>query len=297
MGSVGRYGASIAHPAATAVARERRPSYRAPVTNLAVPQASRPAPQVAAATDVGRHREHNEDTYLVRADLGIIAVADGMGGHEAGDVASALAVEAMQAFFQEGVDAPIDEDLIDASDAMLPKAAVRLLAGIRRANRDVHTASIEKAAHRGMGSTVVALHVPAEGDVAYVGHVGDSRCYRIRDGAIELLTQDHSLINEARAIDPTLTDEELARLPSNIITRALGLEPQVKVDLRIVELRPSDVFLLCSDGLSGIVSSREMIEAVRLAADLEEASELLIALANDGGGFDNITAVLVAPKP
>ncbi len=258
---------------------------------------SRAALKVAACTDVGRHREHNEDTFLVRADLGIFAVADGMGGHEAGDVASALVAEAMEGFFEGSKIGEIDTMFTEPADAMLPRAAVRLLAAVRKANRDVHDASVEKVAHRGMGSTVVALHVPGDGDAGYIGHVGDSRCYRIRNGTIELLTTDHSLINEARQIDPTLTDDELARLPSNIITRALGLEPQVKVDLRIVELRAGDVFLLCSDGLSGAVSSLEMIEAVRLADDLDEASQLLIALANEAGGFDNITAVVIAPRP
>ncbi len=266
------------------------------MTDSAQAIGARAALRVGATTDVGRHREHNEDTFLVRADLGIFAVADGMGGHEAGDVASALVAGAINGFFERSDGAEVDADLIEPADAMLPKAAVRLLAAIRRANREVHDASADKSSHRGMGSTVVALHVPDDGEVAYVGHVGDSRCYRIRAGAIELLTHDHSLVNEARQIDPTLTDEELARLPTNIITRALGLEAQVKVDLRIVDLRAGDVFLLCSDGLSGAVSSLEMIEAVRLAEDLKEASELLIALANDAGGFDNITAVVIAPR-
>jgi protein phosphatase len=265
------------------------------VTNLAdAARVASSALRVAAASDVGRHREHNEDTFLLRPDLGIFAVADGMGGHEAGDVASALVAAAINGFFERSKAGEVDPELIEPSDALLPKAAVRLLASIRRANSAVHEASIDNASRHGMGSTVVALHVPAAGEVAFVGHVGDSRCYRIRGGAIELLTEDHSLINEARSMDPTLTDDELGRLPSNIITRALGLEPQVKVDLRIVEFCAGDVFLLCSDGLSGGVTAREMMEAVRLADDVDEASELLIALANEAGGLDNITALIVA---
>lgn len=249
--------------------------------------------RAAATTDVGRCREHNEDAFLLRLEHGLFAVADGMGGHESGDVASALVASSLAEFF-DGASVRTTKDLLLPAEAKLPKAATRLLAAVRQANRDVHSASVESRAHRGMGSTVVAIHFGEGGDVAYIGHVGDSRCYRIRRGAIELLTEDHSLVNEARAMDPSLTEEDLARLPSNIITRALGLERDVQVDLRAVEVQPDDVFLLCSDGLSGLVSAREMIEAVRLADDLEEASELLVALANEEGGYDNITALVVA---
>ncbi len=231
---------------------------------------------------------------MLRTEHGLFAVADGMGGHESGDVASALVASSIEGFFDGGLSSMAANELVYPGEARLPKAAVRLLAAVRKANRDVHQASLDSSAHRGMGSTVVALHFGESGDVAYIGHVGDSRCYRIRSGAIELLTEDHSLVNEARAMDPTLTEEDLARLPTNIITRALGLEPDVQVDLRAVEVQPRDVFLLCSDGLSGLVSSREMVEAVRLADNLEEASELLVALANDEGGYDNITALVVA---
>jgi protein phosphatase len=250
----------------------------------------------AATSDVGRCREHNEDSFLLRPEHALFAVADGMGGHQSGDVASALVASSLAGFFDMSPSAQAAGELLLPAEAKLPKAATRLLAAVRKANRDVHSASLESRSHRGMGSTVVAIHFGESGDVAYIGHVGDSRCYRIRSGAIELLTEDHSLVNEARAMDPTLTEEDLARLPTNIITRALGLEPEVQVDLRAVEVRPNDVFLLCSDGLSGLVSSREMIEAVRLADDLEEASELLVALANDEGGYDNITALVVAPR-
>lgn len=252
--------------------------------------------RAGATTDVGRCREHNEDAFLARPELGIFAVADGMGGHESGDVASAIVASSIEGFFETQGTSPVAKDLLQPGDAKLPKPAVRLLAAVRKANRDVHQASIDTSSHRGMGSTVVAIHFAEGGDLAFIGHVGDSRCYRIRNNAIELLTEDHSLVNEARAMDPSLTEEELSRLPSNIITRALGLEPSVQVDLRIVEVLPKDVFLLCSDGLSGLVTSREMIEAVRLADDLDEASELLVALANEGGGYDNITALVVAPN-
>ncbi|MBM4358066.1 MAG: serine/threonine-protein phosphatase [Deltaproteobacteria bacterium] len=257
-------------------------------------RAGRSRLRAAATTDVGRCREHNEDAFLVRIDHGLFVVADGMGGHESGDVASAMVASSIDGFFEEAPPSSATGDLVYPAEARLPKAAIRLLAAVRKANRDVHLASLDSSSHRGMGSTVVAIHFGESGDVAYIGHVGDSRCYRIRSGHIELLTEDHSLVNEARAMDPSLTEEDLARLPTNIITRALGLEREVQVDLRAVEVLPKDVFLLCSDGLSGLVSSREMVEAVRLADDLEEASELLVALANEEGGYDNITALVVA---
>lgn len=252
--------------------------------------------RAAATTDVGRCRHHNEDTFLLRPELGVFAVADGMGGHDSGDVASAMVASSIAGFFERGPEVPIEDALREPEDAGLPIEARRLLAAVRKANRDVHHASGRRANQRGMGSTVVALHLAANRDRAFIGHVGDSRCYRIRQGSIELLTEDHSLVNEARALDPSLTEEDLARLPTNVITRALGLEPDVRVDLRVVEVRPRDVFLLCSDGLSGLVTALEMIEAVRLADDLDEASELLVALANEGGGYDNITALVLEPR-
>ncbi len=257
---------------------------------------SRSKLRAAGATDVGRCREHNEDAVLVSSEFGVFAVADGMGGHQSGDVASAIVVETIAGFFKGGPTLAVPEELLEAGDANLPKAAVKILTALRKANHEVHRASVGSTLNRGMGSTVVAIHFGPGDEVAHIGHVGDSRCYRIRRGTIELLTQDHSLVNEARAMNPELSEEELARLPSNIITRALGLEAKVQVDIRTVEVLAKDVFLLCSDGLSGIVSSLEMVEAVRLADDVAEAAELLVALANEGGGYDNITVLVVAPN-
>ncbi len=127
----------------------------------------------------------------------------------------------------------------------------------------------------------------------HIGHVGDSRCYRIRDGEIEQLTRDHSLINDALEMKPDLAPEEIARLPKNIITRALGMKDAVKVDIRSETLVDGDVFLLCSDGLSGMVTDQEILEVVSLTDDPQEACELLVAEANDGGGTDNISALVV----
>jgi protein phosphatase len=245
---------------------------------------------VAGVTDVGRQRKHNEDCILVRPEHGLFCVADGMGGHNAGDVASKLVATSLGNFFEAtGAGAPIGE-LPDEYAALTPDAK-RLAAGVRKANHDVFTISNTVAQHHGMGSTCVAIHVAR--DMVHIAHVGDSRCYRIRDGAIQQMTRDHSLINDALDMKPDLTPEELKRLPKNIITRALGMKDAVKVDVKTEQALPGDVFLLCSDGLSGLVPPEQILEVVSLTPEPQEAAELLVAEANDAGGNDNISALIV----
>jgi protein phosphatase len=248
-------------------------------------------PIVAGVTDVGRQRKHNEDHVLLKPDLGLFVVADGMGGHNAGDVASKLTTTSLGNFFEATRDDPATIELPEKY-ASLPPAARRLVAGIRKANHDVFVISNTFQQHHGMGSTVVAVHIAGDGMI-HIGHVGDSRCYRIRDGEIEQLTRDHSLINDALEMKPDLAPEEIARLPKNIITRALGMKDAVDVDVRSEPLAMGDMFLLCSDGLSGMVSDQEIVEVVSLTDDPQEACELLIAEANDGGGTDNISALVI----
>ena len=244
-----------------------------------------------AATDVGRLRHHNEDTYLLRPDLGLYLVADGMGGHDAGDVASAMVRLSINDFFEVTEHADWEESWRREEDLGMPQPARRLAAAIRKANHDIYSASASHASGRGMGSTVVAAHHPDGADAMYVAHVGDSRCYRIREGKLEQLTRDHSLIQEALFLDPNMSEEDLARLPANIITRALGVDHDVDVDVRTVHIREDDTYLLCSDGLSGLISSAEIVEAISLVDEPAEVCSLLVALANDAGGIDNITAL------
>ena len=257
--------------------------------------APRPIRQLAAGlTDVGRQRKHNEDTILIRAELGLYAVADGMGGHNAGDVASKLAATSLGNFFEathqpEGGVPPLD--LPEDYDDLSPSAR-RLAAGVRKANHDVFTISSTYQQHHGMGSTMVAIHLVDTGEI-HVGHVGDSRCYRIRDGEIVQLTRDHSLINDALEMKPDLLPEEIARLPKNIITRALGMKDAVKVDIRTDRAELGDVYLLCSDGLTGMVPDVQILEVVGLTDNPQEACELLVAEANDAGGTDNISALII----
>ncbi len=257
----------------------------------------RGALRIAAAglTDVGRQRRHNEDHILVRPELGLYVVADGMGGHNAGNVASALVTTSIDNFFHatetDALPAP------KADDAGLNDDARRIAHAVRKANRDVYEISSTHQQHHGMGSTVVAAYLPPGSDEVHVAHVGDSRCYRVRDGEIKQLTRDHSLINDALDIKPDLTEADLARLPKNIITRALGMKDVVKVDIRSEKVKPGDMFLLCSDGLSGMVTDPDIGDVLGMSEQVTDACEVLVAMANDAGGTDNISAVVVRVLP
>ena len=252
----------------------------------------RTRPVAAAVTDVGRQRKHNEDHVLLRPEYGLFVVADGMGGHNAGNVASALASKSLDNYFeatQSGeLPGPVPPD-----EAELDPEARRVVAGIRKANHDVFVISSTFSQHQGMGSTVVAALVSHSTGRIHIGHVGDSRCYRVRGGEMEQLTRDHSLINDALTLKPDLTPEELSRLPRNIITRALGMKEAVKVDIRSESVEPGDLFLLCSDGLSGMVSDDQILDVFEFTRDPQEACELLVAMANEAGGNDNISALII----
>jgi PPM family protein phosphatase len=225
-----------------------------------------------AGTDTGRQRRANEDSLLARSPL--FVVADGMGGAQAGEVASRLAVES----FQLGV-----------QDASQPELALADLA--RAANTHIHELSHANAEHAGMGTTLTAVYV-GEQEVA-IAHVGDSRAYCLRDGRLERLTDDHSLVDELIR-QGRLTPEEAVEHPQrSVITRALGPEGTVEVDTRSVRARAGDVYLICSDGLTTMIGE-DQIAAVLLAHPrLPDAGEALIAAANEAGGRDNITVVLL----
>jgi serine/threonine protein phosphatase PrpC len=242
-------------------------------------------------TDVGRHREHNEDHFLVHPPLDLYVVCDGMGGNQAGEVASALATTSLENFFHATTTGSLPETVPD--EPSLAPGAHRLAAGIRKANADVFEISSTRREHKGMGSTLVAMHVSRATAEVHIAHVGDSRCYRIRSGQIQQLTRDHSLIGDALVWNPNLSEQEIAKLPRNIISRALGLRRAVEVDVKTEAAVPGDIYLLCSDGLSGMMKDAEILETIVLCEDLESACESLIALANDAGGSDNITALLV----
>jgi protein phosphatase len=244
----------------------------------------------AGMTDTGLLREHNEDSLLLMPEYGIVAVADGMGGHRSGDVASQLAISTLSDFFSVvvGHDGtwpfPADPELSDEENYVIT--------GLRLANRRIFDRSLRTMADFGMGTTIVATMFSKTADKVTVGHVGDSRCYRIRGEEILQLTRDHSLISDARHMAPWMTDEEVNQLPPNVITRALGIREDVMVDLLTDATALGDIYVLCSDGLSGLVSDEQIHEIVTKAATLEEGCRNLIDRANFFGGTDNITAVL-----
>jgi PPM family protein phosphatase len=225
----------------------------------------------AGVTDVGRVREGNEDDFLVDARTSLIAVADGMGGHRAGEVASATALEALRAAVASGE--AIRDAIAVANDAVLEKSV---------SDQQLH----------GMGTTVTAGTL-ARGGTLLVGHVGDSRAYLVRDGQLTQITNDHSLVEEM-VRGGELTPEQAEVHPRrSIITRALGIDPEVDVDVYPVELRDGDRILLCSDGLTTMVRQDEIAGILSREHDPERAAQLLVDAANAAGGEDNVTALVV----
>lgn len=247
----------------------------------------------AGLSDVGQQREVNEDSFCTLPRFGLFIVADGMGGHKAGDVASQMATESMTQFFSdtEGEDSTWPFHF----DPQRTYEENRLLASVKLANRRIYEASIGDSNVQGMGTTVVSCVFTADREMVYIGHVGDSRCYRLRDKEFRQLTEDHSLINDYRQAMPHLTDEQMAALPRNVITRALGMQESVIVDIQVDLPEPGDVYLLCSDGLSETLTEQEMADILAEQSDnLESATKKLVESANKSGGDDNITVVLVA---
>ncbi|HJK97988.1 MAG TPA: Stp1/IreP family PP2C-type Ser/Thr phosphatase [Polyangiaceae bacterium LLY-WYZ-14_1] len=245
---------------------------------------------VTGGTDVGRKRQHNEDSYALLESEHLYIVADGMGGHASGEVASKMAIETLREFFAATNEDP-EATWPYKMDRSRGYEENRLITGIKLANLRIFEAAQQDARLRGMGTTLAALLVVAEG--ALLAHVGDSRIYRLRDGRLEQLTEDHSLLNDYIKMK-RLSEEEIANFPhKNVIVRALGMKETVKVDTLLDVPHPGDVYLLCSDGLCGPVSDDEMMEVLRGAGDLHQANQQLIDRANEHGGPDNITSVMV----
>ncbi len=229
------------------------------------------ASQTTWKTDTGRQRKDNEDSAFARAPL--FVVADGMGGAQAGEVASRIAVEAFEAELPD--QGPPEE---------------RLAGRTQEANRQIYDISRTEHDRAGMGTTLTAVYVD-DAELA-VAHVGDSRAYLFRDGQLARLTQDHTLVEELKRRGK-LTEEQAAEHPQrSIITRALGVDAEVDVDTRTYGARAGDVVLLCSDGLTSMISENQVAAVLREESDLDRAAERLIAEANEAGGRDNITVIL-----
>jgi serine/threonine protein phosphatase PrpC len=234
------------------------------------------------ATDVGRKRVHNEDSFLVMPESGLFCVADGLGGHASGEVASRMAVEELAAYFRATDPEPPDRAHED-----------RVAEAIRIANRSILARARSEPDLSGMGTTLVAGYFTEDGPLV-VGHVGDSRAYLFRDGELRRLTEDHSLLQDfIRQSSPSAA--EIDAFPhKNVIVRAVGMRDDVAADLSRVDVRERDVLLLCSDGLFGMLPDEQMAEILREeGGEILRANQLLVDAANEAGGSDNVTSVLV----
>ncbi len=240
-------------------------------------------------TDVGRKRQHNEDAMLFDQALGLYIVADGMGGHAAGEVASNRATEVVKQHIT--ANKTILKDLAkDASQATRAAAASLVEVAIQRACADIYKTASTDATKRGMGTTFVCMVIA--GNRGVIGHVGDSRVYLVRAGQCHRLTEDHTLIAAQLKAGTITRDQAATSNYRNVITRAVGIQESVQVDTLIVDLLPGDTFMLCSDGLHGYLADDEVAPLVAAVSNAE-LPQRFIDLANERGGKDNITAVVV----
>jgi protein phosphatase len=245
--------------------------------------------EVAGETNVGMKRTHNEDNFSILEESGLYIVADGMGGHASGEVAAKMAVDSLKEFFAATANDP-ERTWPYKMDRSKGYEENRLITGIKLANLRIYESAQRDPRQRGMGTTIVTMFAVEDG--VYIAHVGDSRIYRLREGKIEQLTEDHSLLNDYIKMK-RLTPEEIANFPhKNVIVRALGMKDTVKVDTRFEQPRAGDVYLLCSDGLSGPVTDDELLQISTQSEDLKGSATKMIERANANGGPDNITVIL-----
>jgi serine/threonine protein phosphatase PrpC len=244
----------------------------------------------AAKTDVGMKRTHNEDYFSLMEDEQLFIVADGMGGHSSGEVASRMAAETVSEFYQRTKDEEATWPY--KMDRSLSYIENRLACGIKLANYKIYEAASKDIRFKGMGTTLVTCLI--NGDKIYIAHVGDSRCYRVREGKIDQMTRDHSLLEDYKDAKPDMTEEEERNFPhKNVITRALGMRDSVQVDITTQQVKDGDVYLLCSDGLSGMVEDPALERILVEAPDLEHSVAELVDQANRAGGTDNITTLIL----
>lgn len=238
--------------------------------------------QAAGATDVGRVRQGNEDSFLVDAERGVFLVADGMGGHAAGEIASAVATRVVGGTLQEGIDRGLQADAL----------VERMVESFRLADDAIEQHVAQNPSTKGMGTTVTVCVLCTDGTYR-MGHIGDSRAYLMRDGKLSQVTTDHTWVQ--REVDEGRLTPSGARRHrlSHILTRALGATPSDVPDVLSGQLVPGDRLLLCTDGLTGMLGDRLIAGVLRLEIRLEDRVAELIRMANERGGRDNITAVLL----
>jgi protein phosphatase len=246
----------------------------------------------AGLTDVGRKRNHNEDSYLIDDELQLYVVADGMGGHAGGGTASRIAVETIDKELRGARDGKENPFAVSAAlqDSPLPET---IRSAVERACLGIFTAAQEDPRLAGMGTTVISLMVKEEN--AFLAHVGDSRAYLVRGDLIQQISEDHSLVNEQIKAGMITPEEAKHSRYKNIITRSVGFEEEVQVDVMGLVCEPGDTFVLCSDGLANMLDDKELHEVVR-NTKFEDTPKRLIDLANERGGDDNITVIVVQTR-
>jgi PPM family protein phosphatase len=245
-------------------------------------------------TNVGMKRDHNEDSFYLPLNERLAIVADGMGGHASGEVASRMAVDAIVGYFKntEGEQQLTWPFKVDRGQN---HNINRMCMAIKLANQQIFEEAERKAECHGMGTTVVSTLFLD--DALIVGHVGDSRLYRVREGAIDQITEDHSLLNDYVHMK-RMSESDIANFPhKNVIVRALGMKESIEVDILVEHPRLGDLYVLCSDGLSGMVSDADIAALAVEEGDLDKLCERLIASANGNGGIDNITVVCARLEP
>ncbi len=247
--------------------------------------------EVFGLSDIGLVRKGNEDVMVVRDDLGLYAVFDGAGGHDAGDIAAAAAARSVQKHIAETEAEAREKPDLDPFGIAVDGR--RLATAVHRANRAVSDIARAAKSKRGMGTTVVALLFSKRSSLVHVVHAGDSRCYRLRAGNLEQLTVDHSMINDVIEQRPDLDDDVLSSLPQHAVTRALGMEDRLRVPLASHQVVDGDRFLLCSDGLSAEVTPEALATALTRRDPPAETVVALIDLAKSEGAPDNVTAVVI----
>ena len=234
-------------------------------------------------SDPGMVRDNNEDSIMLRPDLGLAVLADGMGGHQAGEVASAMAIDLVNQFFENDSQR---SGVLNYSDIVSDS--------IMLANSAIFELSKNKADCAGMGSTVVVTYF--DGKKVYVGHVGDSRLYRYRDGELHQVTEDHSLVQELVSRGLLSKEEAIESTNKNLVTRALGIEESVQIDIAEEIWQPGDIYLLCSDGLNDVLRDEVISGILGTNKDnLEKALDSLIETVNSNGGPDNVSVILIQP--